>query len=198
MRSLLEAVSYFREYDKLANTSEIARRYFAMNAFDGVLTIIGVLMGNFVAGVSDARIVLSTGLATCVAMGVSGLWGAYLTESTERKRDLDELSRVTLTDMTNTRIGRASRAAIVIVAVVDGLSPLMAALVVLMPFFAARDTVDLTWALYTALGLALLTLFGLGLFLGHISKGRMIIYGLKTVLAGAVLIAISFFLGVEG
>ena len=34
MRSLLEAVSYLREYDKLANISEIARRYFAMNAFD--------------------------------------------------------------------------------------------------------------------------------------------------------------------
>lgn len=198
MRSLLEAVSYFREYDKLANISEIARRYFAMNAFDGVLTIIGVLMGNFVAGVSDARIVLSTGLATCVAMGVSGLWGAYLTESAERKRDLDELSKVTLTDMTNTRIGRASRAAIVIVAVVDGLSPLMAALIVLLPFFVAGSTDDLSWAYYTALGLALVTLFGLGLFLGHISKGRMIIYGLKTVLAGVVSIAISFFLGVEG
>ena len=198
MRSLLEAVSYFREYDKLANISEIARRYFAMNAFDGVLTIIGVLMGNFVAGVSDARIVLSTGLATCVAMGVSGLWGAYLTESAERKRDLDELSRVTLTDMTNTRIGRASRAAIVIVAVVDGLSPLMAALIVLLPFFTAANTDDLTWAYYASLGLALLTLFGLGLFLGHISQGRMFIYGLKTVLAGVVSIAISFLLGAEG
>jgi predicted membrane protein (TIGR00267 family) len=198
MRSLLEAVSYFREYDKLANISEIARRYFAMNAFDGVLTIIGVLMGNYVAGVNDARIVLSTGLATCVAMGISGLWGAYLTESAERKRDLDELSKVTLTDMTNTRIGRASRAAIVIVAVVDGLSPLMAALIVLLPFFTAGNSNDLTWAYFTSLGLALLTLFGLGLFLGHISKGRMIIYGLKTVLAGIVSIAISFLLGAEG
>jgi predicted membrane protein (TIGR00267 family) len=198
MRSLLEAVSYFREYDKLANISEIARRYFAMNAFDGVLTIIGVLMGNYVAGVSDARIVLSTGLATCVAMGISGLWGAYLTESAERKRDLDELSRVTLTDMTNTRIGRAARAAIVIVAVVDGLSPLMAALIVLIPFFAAGNSSDLTWAYFTSLGLALLTLFGLGLFLGRISKVRMIVYGLKTVLAGIVSIAISFLLGGEG
>ena len=66
-------------------TSEIARRYFAMNAFDGVLTIIGVLMGNLVAGVSSAQIVLSTGLTTSGAMGISGLWGAYLTESAERK-----------------------------------------------------------------------------------------------------------------
>jgi predicted membrane protein (TIGR00267 family) len=198
MRSLLEAVSYLREYDKLANISEIARRYFAMNAFDGVLTIIGVLMGNFVAGVGDARIVLSTGLATSVAMGVSGLWGAYLTESAERKRDLDELSRVTLTDLTNTRIGRASRAAIFIVAIVDGLSPFLAALIVLIPFILAGSSEDLTWAYYTSLGLALLTLFSLGLFLGRISHGRMIVYGLKTVLAGVVSIVLSFFLGVSG
>jgi predicted membrane protein (TIGR00267 family) len=198
MRSLLEAASYLREYDKLANISEIARRYFAMNAFDGVLTIIGVLMGNFVAGVDDARIVLSTGLATSVAMGVSGLWGAYLTESAERKRDLDELSRVTLTDLTNTRIGRAQRAAIIIVAVVDGLSPFLAALIVLIPFIVAGNSDDLTWAYYTSLGLALLTLFTLGLFLGRISQGRMIVYGLKTVLAGVVSIVISFFLGVSG
>ena len=198
MRSLLEAVSYLREYDKLANISEIARRYFAMNAFDGVLTIIGVLMGNLVAGVNSAQIVLSTGLTTSVAMGISGLWGAYLTESAERKRDLDELSRVTLTDLTDTRIGRASRAAIFIVALVDGLSPFMAALVVLLPFFLAGNFEDLTWAYYTSLGLALLTLFSLGLFLGHISRGRMIVYGFKTVLAGVVSIVISFFLGVSG
>ncbi len=197
MRSLLEAASYLREYDKLANISEIARRYFAMNAFDGVLTIIGVLMGNLVAGVNDARIVLSTGLATSVAMGVSGLWGAYLTESAERKRDLDELSRVTLTDLTNTRIGRASRAAIVIVAIVDGLSPFMAALLVLLPLIIARNYEDITWAYFTSIGLALLTLFSLGLFLGRISKGNMILYGFKTVLAGVVSIVISFFLGVS-
>lgn len=198
MRSLLEAISYLREYDKLANISEIARRYFAMNAFDGVLTIIGVLMGNYIAGVNNARIVLSTGLATSIAMGISGLWGAYLTESAERKRDLDELSQFTLTDLQNTRIGRASRAAIVIVSVVDGLSPFMAAFIVLLPFFVAFNFADLSLAYYTALGLALLTLFSLGLFLGKISQGRMIVYGLKTVLAGVVSIVISFILGVSG
>jgi len=198
MRSLLEAASYLREYDKLANISEIARRYFAMNAFDGVLTIIGVLMGNLVAGVNSAQIVLSTGLATSVAMGISGLWGAYLTETAERQRDLQELSRVTLTDLSNTRIGKASRAAVVIVALVDGISPFLAALIVLIPFFFAGTLDDLTYVYYISLGLALLTLFSLGLFLGNISRGRMIVYGIKTVLAGVVSIVISFFLGVAG
>jgi predicted membrane protein (TIGR00267 family) len=184
-----------REYDNLANIGEIARRYFAMNAFDGVLTIIGVLMGNMTAGVDKPKIVVSTGLATCVAMGVSGLWGAYLTEAAERKRDLGELSRYTLTDLDDTRIGRASRAAVVTVALVDGFSPFLAALIALIPFFVVGIFSTITWAYYASLGMALLTLFGLGLFLGHISRENLILYGLKTVVAGVISILISFLLG---
>jgi VIT1/CCC1 family predicted Fe2+/Mn2+ transporter len=74
----------------------------------------------------------------------------------------------------------------------------MAALIVLTPFFVTLNAQDLTWVYYVSLGMALLTLFGLGLFLGTISKGKMLVYGLKTVLAGVVSIVISFFLGVEG
>jgi predicted membrane protein (TIGR00267 family) len=191
-----DALRRIREYDNLARISEIGRRYFAMNAFDGVLTIIGVLTGNLVAGVEDPQVVVSTGLATCVAMGVSGLWGAYLTESAERKRDLDELSRHTMTDLNHTRIGQASRMAVVAVAVIDGLSPFMAALIVLIPFFAAGLFPTITWTYYTSLGVALLTLFGLGLFLGYISRENLIFYGAKTVVAGVISIAISFLLGV--
>lgn len=192
LRGMLQRI---REYDRLANISEIARRYFAMNAFDGVLTIIGVLMGNLTARVDNPKIVLSTGLATSIAMGVSGLWGAYLTEAAERKRDLVELSSQTLTDLNDTRIGRASRVAAVAVAVIDGLSPFLAALIVLTPFFATGLFPTLTWVYYTSLGMALLILFALGLFLGHISRGNLIIYGVKTVVAGVVSIIISLLLG---
>ncbi len=183
-----------REYDELVNISEIARRYFAMNAFDGVLTIIGVLTGQLTVGVSDPRIVVSTGLATCVAMGISGLWGAYLTEAAERKRKLVELGRQTLTDLNNTRIGRASRAAVVTVALVDGLSPFLAALVVLTPFFMVGFLPSITWAFYSSLGLALLALFGLGAFLGYVSHDNLLLYGAKTVVAGVISIAISLLL----
>ncbi len=190
-----DALHRIRQYDSLANIGEIARRYFAMNAFDGVLTIIGVLMGNLTAGIKDTRVVVTTGLATCVAMGVSGLWGAYLTEAAERKRDIDELCRYTLTDLNPTCIGRASRAAVVTVALVDGLSPFLAALVVLIPFFVGGLFPSITWVYYTALGMALLALFGLGLFLGYVSKDKMFFYGAKTVVAGVCSILISVLLG---
>lgn len=44
-------------------------------------------------------------------------------------------------------------------------------------------------------GSALVTLFGLGLFLGHTSQENILFYGVKTVIAGIVSIAISLLLG---
>lgn len=198
MNPLRRLIDRFQRYSQIVNIGHIARRYFAMNAFDGVLTIIGVLMGNFTAGVEEARIVVTTGLTTCVAMGISGLWGAYLTEAAERERELMELEGYTLTDLHDTSLGEASRAAVVIVALVDGLSPFLAALVVLIPFFVPQLFPTLRWTYLAALGLALLVLFGLGAFLGHISRRNVAIYGLRTVIAGGISIVISLLLGHAG
>lgn len=182
----------------MVNFSEIARRYFAMNAFDGILTIIGVLMGNMTAGVEDPKVVVITGMSTCVAMGVSGLWGAYLTESAEREREMDELSHYTLTDMNDTSVGRASKKAVWAVSIVDGFSPFLGAVFVLIPFFIAGWLPSITAAYYAAIGMALLALFALGLFLGTISRGKLITSGIRTVTAGLVSILISYLMGVEG
>ncbi len=179
------------QYSGIANIGEIARRYFAMNAFDGVLTIIGMLMGNMSAGIDSAHIVITTGLSTCVAMGISGLWGSYLTESAERKHDLDELCQSTLTDLHNSRIGKASRFAAVVVSLVDGVSPFLAALLVLLPFFFHSLFSSIQVVYFVSLGLALVTLFGLGIFLGKISKENLILSGVKTVVAGVASILIS-------
>jgi predicted membrane protein (TIGR00267 family) len=196
MSRLRDLIERLREFDRLANISEIARRYFAMNAFDGVLTIIGVLMGNLAVDVDRPEVVVSTGLATSIAMGISGLWGAYLTETAERRRELLELERYTLTDLSDTLIQRASRAAVVTVAVVDGLSPFLAAVVVLIPFFVIGLFPTITWAYYASLGLALLTLFLLGLFLGAVSRSNLIVSGIKTVVAGVAAIVVNILLGV--
>ncbi len=188
---LQQEVEQFREYSDLAEIGEIARRLFAMNAFDGVLTIVGVLMGNYVAGVRNAAIVISTGLSTCFAMAISGLWGAYLTETAERKRALNELESYTLTKLDKTKIGRASGVAAIIVALTDGLAPLLSALVTLLPFFLHLDVVI---SYYSSLGLALAILFALGVFLGTISKVNLLISGLRMLGAGLVCILLSYLL----
>jgi len=184
----------WREYNRISGAGEIARRAFVNNSFDGVLTMTGVVMGSFVVGVQDPKVVLVTGLSTALAIGISGGWGAYLAESAERSQDIDELQQVTLTDMADTKIGRASRAAVVTVAAVDGLSPFFSAFVVVLPFFFAALLPAIWYAYYAALALALLSLFGLGVYLGRLSKRNLILSGIRTAFAGVVSMLLSYLL----
>lgn len=194
MNPIQEKVENIKEYSRLSNAGQIARRAFANNSFDGVLTMIGVVMGSFVVGVQEAKVVLVTGLSTALAIGISGGWGAYLTESAERRHEMDELERVTLTDLHDTKIGKASRVAVFMVAAVDGLSPFLAAFLVVIPFFFASLLPTISYAYYASIVMALLALFGLGNYLGSISKQNLFFSGIKTSIAGIVCIALSYFL----
>ncbi len=195
--SIAEFLEEIKSYNQIANIAEIARRYFAMNAFDGVLTTIGVLAGNYLAGVRDLSIPIRTGIATSIAMGISGLWGAYLTETAERQRELADLQKISLIDQSETSIGRASRFAVIVVSVVDGIAPALAAMIVLTPLFFGSLIQNPVLSYALAGGLALLCLFALGLFLGKVSEKSLIGYGFKTLLAGLAAIAINFLLGAE-
>jgi len=195
--SIAEFLEEIKNYNQIAGIAEIARRYFAMNAFDGVLTTIGVLAGNYLAGVRDLSIPIRTGIATSIAMGISGLWGAYLTETAERQRELADLQKISLIDQSETSIGRASRFAAIVVSVVDGIAPALAAMIVLTPLFLGSLIQNPVLSYALAGGLALLCLFALGMFLGKVSEQNLIGYGFKTLLAGLAAIAINFLLGAE-
>jgi len=179
------------QYNDIADIGEIARRSFGNNAFDGILTIIGVMVGSFTSGIRDPHVVITTGLTTSIAIMISGAWGAFLTESAERKKNLDELGQHTLTDLNGSRIGRASRFAAVAVSIVDGLSPFVGAILPLIPFFLNNLFPSIEIVYYTAFGAALLSLFALGMWLGNVAKENLLIYGLKTLLAGVVSIIIG-------
>jgi predicted membrane protein (TIGR00267 family) len=100
-----------------------------------------------------------------------------------------------LTDLNQSRIGKASRTAVLVVALIDGLSPFLGALIVLIPFFVSNLFPGIQYVYYTSIGVAMLSLLSLGLFLGFVSKGNMLLYGLRTVIAGIISILISFLLG---
>src|ERR1700690_1570000 len=93
---LRDKIANLRHYHRVAEVGETARRYFAMNAFDGVLTTLGVLVGSYIGRVRSAHQVIAVGLGAAVAMGISGFYGSYLIERAERDRSLRELEDVTL------------------------------------------------------------------------------------------------------
>jgi predicted membrane protein (TIGR00267 family) len=126
-------------------------------------------------------------------MGVAGFWGAYLTEKAERKKELRELEKSMLTRLKKTKIGRASKAAPYILAMIDGLAPFFAALIVMLPFFFA----PIKTAYFAAMGIAFGILFVLGLFLGKLSKENLFIAGLRMLLAGVICVALAMLVGIR-
>lgn len=186
-------LSELREYNRIAKIDEIARRYFAMNGFDGTLTALGIVLAAFFAGINDSRIVLATGIGAAVAMGISGVWGAYFAESAERTKQMKELERATLSRLRETKIGRAARAATVIVAAVDGVAPFLAVLLVMSPVFFA-PLLGIREAYLLSIAIAFLLLFLLGVFLGAVSRENVLKYGLIMIVAGLVIALLNFLL----
>src|SRR5271157_1358973 len=173
-----------RHYHRVAEVGEIARRYFAMNAFDGVLTTLGVLVGSSIAHVHSAHQVIAVGLGAAVAMGVSGFYGSYLIERAERDRSLRELEEVTLSSLEDSDIAAASTYATIVIAVVDGVSPFVAAALVLIPFFVGPANIHVAYV--AGVIIAFVELFLLGLFLGRVSRQRLVWSGVKLALAGVL------------
>ena len=185
-----------RTYLQITQMKPIARRYFIKNGFDGSMTMLGIIMGSWIAGVTRAEIIVSAGLGACLAMGVSGLFGAYMTEKAERKRQLKTLEAAMLTDLKNSIHNEASDFVSVYAAIVDGASPALTAIVSLLPFILARGGVFTIFDAYiTSFSLTLVTLFCLGLYLGKIAKENILLYGVQTVAAGVFIVVISFLFG---
>ncbi|MHA1904444.1 MAG: VIT1/CCC1 transporter family protein [Candidatus Thorarchaeota archaeon] len=179
---------------KVAHGAEIARRYFAMNAFDGVLPVIGILMGGMIALAYQSptfvyQTTLLAILGTSFAMFVSGISSSYLTETAEREREIKELEHSMLTSLRNSGLSRAARTTTIVVSLINGLSPSMAALATAVPLlFPFFTDLLIEVSFYLSISVGLVVLFSLGVFLGRISKTNVVIYGLKTVAAGALVI----------
>jgi predicted membrane protein (TIGR00267 family) len=191
---LRRQVDTLRHYHEIAEVGEIARRYFAMNAFDGVLTALGVLVGGYLGGVDSPRAIFVVVLTTAVGMGVSGFYGSYLVERAERDRAMRELEESTLSSLQDTSIASASRYATIVIAFVDGASPFAAALIVMIPFLFT-GMLGMHGAYYAAVVVALVELFLLGVFLGAVSRERLWLSGLRLTFAGVIALVVSLLVG---
>ncbi|MGA8051715.1 MAG: hypothetical protein WCA09_16170 [Burkholderiales bacterium] len=169
----------------------IARRYFVVNGFDGVLTMIGLLVGFEVSETSDPTVLLNVCLGAAVALGVSGVSSAYISEAAEKRHELRALERAMLADLGGSAYGRGARLLPFVIALVNGSAPLLMSLAILAPLWAARAGLPLPLApLHAALSVALVLIFLLGLYIGRISGTFWLWAGLRTLLVAALTAAL--------
>ena len=181
---------------KLTHAHTIARRYFVINGFDGALTMLGLTMGFYSSDSVATAVIISACLGASIALSVSGLASAYVSESAEREKDLKELEQAVVGDLENTAHGRAARWVPVLIAVVNGLSPLLMALLIMTPLWLSEAGIALPLtALECAIVTAFLTLFMLGVLLGRVSGQFWLWSGLRTLIIALFTAGIVLLLG---
>ncbi len=186
---LSEKLKRWDMYADISDVGAISRRYFVMNAFDGALTMLGVVIGASMSkGAIDPMFIILAGLSGAFAMCISGISGAYMTESAEREREIKDLERALLRKMDeNSMHKEASRFATILTSLVDGFSPALAALIVISPFFMVRTewiTMDIAFPLSISLTMGVLLV--LGLYLARISDQSLVKYGLRMLVVGLI------------
>lgn len=175
------------EYFRILKEEEIARRYFVMNSFDGLLTALGVIVAMFLAGIKTSQMVIVSCLGAAVSFFVSGVWSAYAAEKAEREKRLKRLEKHLLKDLDETKIRKKISQMSVLVALVNGFSPMLVILVILSPFVLSQLTfIPVMTAFIFSFLLILLILFLLGLVVGKIAEKNLLRSGLKMLSAGIV------------
>ena len=208
---LKQSIQHWKQYSKLSDLGEIARRKFFNNCFDGALTCAGIISGIFILFISDpssysTQNVLIMGFATALAIGISGLWGAFLSEEAERKKKVSDMKKemaiVEEKDIkkngkdknkNKTLLERAEGFATIVASLVDGGAPVLGSSLPLIPFFFG-DTLTIFHFILSYIILIGLLVY-LGIFLGKISGGGRARYAIHLVTAGAVTLLITLLLG---
>jgi predicted membrane protein (TIGR00267 family) len=178
---------------RISRSHDIGRRYFVVNGFDGALTMLGLIIGFLVSLPADLSVIINACLGAAIALGMSGVSSAYVSESAERRRDLGKLEEAMISDLQESAHGEAARLAPILIALVNGSAPLIISLLILMPLWLSNAGIPLPLSpLYAAIIIAMLLIFLLGVFLGRIAGVSWLRSGIQTLLVAVVTAALIY------
>lgn len=179
----------------ISGSGEILRRYLVVNGFDGALTMLGLIMGFLFSAPGELDVALNACIAAAIALGMSGISSAYVSEVAERKRQLEKLEGAMIEDLSETAHGEAARWVPLVVAFVNGVAPLLISLLIISPLWLAREGVPLALPpLYLAILIAFSLIFVLGVLLGRIAEVSWLRSGAQTTLVAAITVALIYVL----
>jgi predicted membrane protein (TIGR00267 family) len=172
-----------KTYLDLTETQAVSRRYFLIGFFDGLLTIAGLIIGAFISGHNDPRLVLSVGFATMLAVGISSAWGAFEAERIEQESLKRKREKHLLFRFEDSIIEDAHRFAVFVTSAVHGIAPIIGSIILLIPYLILPPLEAFEFSII----LCCISLFLIGALMGRIFEGNIFINGLRTLILGLLI-----------
>lgn len=180
-------IKRFSDLVIISKSHDIARRYVVVNGFDGALTTLGLLVGFYISTGTNINIAITACLSAAIALAMSGISSAYVSEAAERKREFREIQSAMISDLSGSVHAKASIWMPLLIAVTNGLSPLILSLIIITPLLLTQLGYSLPFNPYEAgIGIAFFLIFLLGVFLGRVGGTFWLVSGLQTLLVALI------------
>lgn len=155
--------------------------------------MLGLITGFLISTPAEPGVIINACLGAAIALGMSGISSAYISEAAERRRALLQLQEAMVTDLGDSEHAQAARWVPVLIALVNGSAPLLISLLIMAPLWLAEAGIRLPLPpLYAAIAIALSLVFLLGVFLGRIAQTAWFLSGLQTLLIAIVTAALIY------
>ena len=173
----------------------VIRRFFINTLFVSTFMLLGVIVGS--AFITDANlgVIMLTMITSSIALGISTGVSVYEAESLEQELKISKLEKAMLTDLDNTKLTRQSRSIIITTMVINFLTPIFSCLVTILPYVLVMTQIlEITFASWISVILALSILFAAGYYLGRIGNKNPWIKGLRMTAFGIIAFIIGLLL----
>ena len=160
-------------------------RYIILGSVDGILAILGVVIGASISG--NPSFVINAALGGAVALAMTNGVGSYLAEGAVEYGKLSKLEKPLLRSLENTRIEEQTIKKIRTDSITHGGASFIGSLIPILPFVIFENH-----QLEVAVCLSIIALAILGVYSGKIAKQSIVIHSVRMVALGiAIVIAVT-------
>ena len=159
-------------------------RYVILGSVDGLLAVLGVVIGASSASVGD-QFVVHAALGGAVALALTNGVGSYLAESAVEQGKLAMLSKPLLRSLEGTHLEIVARRKIWTDSITHGGASFVGSIVPISPFLFMQ-----THKLETSIVLSILTLAVLGVYSGRLARQNMLVHIVRMVGLGIAIVIV--------
>ncbi len=161
---------------------------FIRGIIDGALSTLGVVIG---ASTGDVSLVIAAGTGGAVANGVSNILGAFTAERAHKYEKLNQIEQAMVEkNLKKSVLEQHLKKETTKAGFVDGFATIIGGMIPVIPFLFIEPAT----ALIVSIIIVLLLLFGLGVYVGKVSRDNMILSGIKLVVFGIITAGMVFVL----
>lgn len=176
-------------------SGSVIRRFFINTLFDSTFMLLGIIVGSAFAASANLRVIMVTMVTSSLALGISTGVSVYEAESLEQELKIAKLEKAMLKDLDNTIVDKKIKYITITAMVINFLTPIFSCIITILPFtFVGLQILEIYFASWISVILALSILFAAGVYLGRIGKKNPWIKGLRMTSFGIIAFIIGFLL----